>query len=368
MGREIALAIARWPALVDHPVRPVVTAVCDIEPRTLSWFDQSGTVTAKVVDYRELLTLSDVDVVYVAVRHNLHERIYIDTVESGKDLLGEKPFGVDLEAAKRIIVTVEAHPEVFVRCSSEFPFYPGAQAVFEAIKSGSLGPIIEASNTFSHSSDLDPTKQVNWKRQARFCGAAGVMNDLGLHVCHIPLRLGWEPRTVSSVLQDLVHERPGPNGAIVACDTWENATLLCSVVGKGGPFPLTIATRRIDPGQKNTWSIRVTGMSGGMAFSTRYPKTVWKLAIDQTEQVWGQLEMGSQSPGTWPTVTGAIFEFGFPDAILQMLASYFAERAGCLGARFGCATPLEAVGSHQIVDAAMRSWEQGLRVAATGPS
>ena len=69
-----------------------------------------------------------------------------------------------------------------------------------------------------------------------------------------------------------------------------------------------------------------------MAFSTRYPKTVWKLAIDQTEQVWGQLEMGSQSPGTWPTVTGAIFEFGFPDAILQMLASYFAERAGCLGA------------------------------------
>ena len=98
---------------------------------------------------------------------------------------------MDLEAAKRIIVTVEAHPEVFVRCSSEFPFYPGAQAVFEAIKSGSLGPIIEASNTLSHSSDLDPTKQVNWKRQARFCGAAGVMNDLGLHVCHIPLRLGW---------------------------------------------------------------------------------------------------------------------------------------------------------------------------------
>ena len=66
MGREIALAIARWPALVDHPVRPVVTAVCDIDPRTLSWFDQLGTVTAKVVDYRELLTLSDVDVVYVA--------------------------------------------------------------------------------------------------------------------------------------------------------------------------------------------------------------------------------------------------------------------------------------------------------------
>lgn len=339
MGREIALAITRWPALVDHPVRPVVTAVCDIDPGALTWFDQLGTVTAKVADYQELLSRNDVDVVYAAVRHDLHERIYIDTIESGKDLLGEKPFGIDLEASKRIIRAVEAHPEVFVRSSSEFPFYPGAQAVFEAVKSELLGPIIEASNTFSHSSDLDLTKQINWKRQARFCGIAGVMNDLGLHVSHIPLRLGWAPGTVSSVLQDLVHERPGPDGSMVACDTWENATLLCSVAGKRGPFPLTLATKRMDPGQKNTWSIRVTGMSGGMAFSTRYPKTVWELAIDKTEQVWGQLEMGSQSQGTWPTVTGGIFEFGFADAVQQMLAAYFAERAGALGTRFGCARP-----------------------------
>ena len=358
MGKEIALAIARWPALVEHPVRPVVTAVCDIDPRALSWFDQLGTVTAKVTDYRDLLARNDVDVAYVAVRHDLHERIYIDTVAAGKDLLAEKPFGIDLAAAERIITALEAHPNAFVRSSSEFPFYPGAQAVFETVKSALLGPIIEASNTFSHSSDLDPTKQINWKRQARFCGVAGVMNDLGLHVCHLPLRLGWEPLRVSSVLQD--------DGKAVPCDTWENATLLCTTVGQGGPFPLTLATKRIDPGQKNTWSIAVKGMEGGVSFSTRYPKTVWKLAIDKDEQVWGQLEMGSQSRGTWPTVTGGIFEFGFPDAILAMLASYFAERAGALGSRFACATPAEALASHQIVDAAMRSWDLGRPVSANG--
>lgn len=367
MGKEIALAIARWPALLGHPVRPVVTAVCDIDPGALSWFDQLGTVTTKVTDYQALLERGDVDVAYVAVRHDLHERIYIDTIEAGKDLLAEKPFGIDLAAATRIVAAVDSHPDVFVRSSSEFPFYPGAQAVFDAVKSDQLGTIIEASNTFSHSSDLDPGKQINWKRQARFCGVAGVMNDLGLHVCHVPLRLGWEPLSVSSVLQDLVHERPGPDGTPVPCDTWENATLLCTAAGAGGPFPLTLATKRIDPGQKNTWSIRVTGMAGGAAFSTRYPKTVWKLALDKTEQVWGELEMGSQSPGTWPTVTGGIFEFGFPDAIQQMLAAYFAERAGSLGDRFGCATPAEALASHEIVDAAMRSWDRGDTVPTAGP-
>ena len=88
MGKEIAAAIARWPALVDHPVRPVLTAVCDINPEALAWFDRIDTVTTKVTDYRELLASSDVDVVYVAVRHDLHEQIYVDTVRAGKDLFG----------------------------------------------------------------------------------------------------------------------------------------------------------------------------------------------------------------------------------------------------------------------------------------
>ena len=129
MGKEIALAIARWPALIEHPVRPVVTAVCDIDSEALLWFDQLGTVAAKVNDYRDLLARNDVDVVYVAVRHDLHEPIYIDTVAAGKDLLAEKPFGIDLAGAERIVVAVEANPNAFVRASSEFPFYPGAQAV-----------------------------------------------------------------------------------------------------------------------------------------------------------------------------------------------------------------------------------------------
>jgi 3-hydroxyacyl-CoA dehydrogenase len=32
MGREIAAALQRWPALIDHPVHPQLTAVCDINP------------------------------------------------------------------------------------------------------------------------------------------------------------------------------------------------------------------------------------------------------------------------------------------------------------------------------------------------
>ena len=356
MGKEVAVAFARWATLTDHPVRPELTHVCDINPDALAWFDRIPSVVVRTTDYHDLLGPDGPDVLYIAVRHDLHEQLYVDAIEAGKSVLAEKPFGIDLTSARTILAAVERHPESFVRCSSELPFFPGAQAAISRAASGSLGRLIEVHSGFSHSSDLDLRKPVNWKRQAKYCGANGVLNDLGMHVLHVPLRLGWLPDKVWAVLQDLVPSRPGPDGELVPCDTIENATLLCTArdqVG-GDVFPLHLTTKRIDPGQKNSWLLRVLGMEGGVEFCTRYPKTLRVMTVEDGEQVWQEVEMGSQS--SFPTSTGGIFEFGFADAILQMWASYLAERAGQLGDAFGCVTPQEAVTSHRVFAAALDSW------------
>ncbi|TFD52672.1 Gfo/Idh/MocA family oxidoreductase [Cryobacterium sp. Hh7] len=361
MGREIAMAIQRWPALIDHPVRAQVTAVCDINPAAMEWFDQIPTVITKVTNYSELLADPAIDVVYIAVRHDLHEQMYIDAIAAGKDLLAEKPFGIDRAAAENIVEATRAHPDSFVRCSSEMPFFPGAQQAINAIRSGSLGRIIEVRSSFLHSSDLDLQKGINWKRQTAYCGKAGVMNDLGLHALHVPLRLGWNPQSVFSTLQNLVPTRPGPDGAPEACDTFENAVLTTNVLLEDGEqFPLTIETKRISPGDKNTWELRAVGLDGGVFFSTKNPKRVSTFAVvdlpgSGREQVWQHSDVGSQS--VWPTVTGGIFESGFSDSILQMWAAFLAERAGLLGDRFGCVTPEEALKTHRIYEAALASHE-----------
>lgn len=364
MGREIATALQRWSALIDHPVAPKLTAICDINPDAMAWFDQIDTINLRSTDYRDLLADDDLDVLYVAVRHDLHEQLYIDVIESGKALLAEKPFGINLQAADSIIAAMQRHPESFVRCSSEMPFFPGAQWAINYIRSGALGTIIEANCSFLHSSDLDRTKPINWKRQIEYCGAAGVMNDLGMHAWHVPLRLGWYPKSVQGYLQDIVSERPGPHGDPVPCETWDNATTSSWCEHDGSPFLLTSRTHRIAPGEKNTWSIEVLGMDGGVRFSTKNPKSVEVFAkIDVPgigrEQAWQQLDVGSQS--VWPTVTGGIFESGFSDVILQMWAAFLAEYVGALGEGFGCATPAEARETHRIYQAAIDSHSSGLR-------
>lgn len=363
MGREVAAALARWPALAHHPVVPRLEAVCDTNPDALAWFDRIDTVRLRSRDYHDLLADDDLDVLYIAVPHHLHAQVYVDAAAAGKDLLVEKPFGIDLPAAERISAAVD-EAGVFVRCSSEMPFFPGAQLAIGLAASGACGRIVEATSAFLHSSDLDPDKPISWKRRAATCGEVGVMGDLGMHAVHVPFRLGWRPATVYAVLQDLVPERPDGRGGRAPCDTFENATLHTTVDDPGGSFPLDIATKRVAPGEMNTWLLRVVGMDAGVEFSTRSPQVVRRFRVDRDgRQVWEEVQPGNRS--AFETVTGPIFEFGFSDAILQMWAAFLAERAGALGERFGCVTPAEALASHRLFAAALRSHDTA-RAEPTG--
>lgn len=350
MGREAASAMARWFVLNDFPVKAELTAVCDLNESLLEWYKQVPTCKLLTKDYKELLASKEVDVVYVAVPHNLHEQIYTDVLQAGKDLLAEKPFGMDLVAAENIRNEIKKSGR-FVRCSSEFPFLPGVQRVIAEYKKG-LGKILSVKSGFHHSSDLDPTKPINWKRQVKFCGEIGVMGDLGMHAVHVPFRLGMNPKRVYAQLQKIYTERPDGKGGMADCDTWDNAVLHTEVDIDGKEVPLTIETKRMAPGETNTWFIEILGTEGGVKYSTKEPKTLWTFKRDK-EQIWNKTDLGFHGPFT--TITGGIFEPGFPDCFQQMLAAFVAEREGFLNERFGCATPEEAFLSHKLFKAALLS-------------
>ena len=104
MGREFASAVARWCHLLDEGPIPVITGICSRNKETWKWYtDNIPGIQIKSTDYKELLKSPDIDAIYCAVPHNLHEKFYIDIILSGKHLLGEKPFGIDLKANENIL-------------------------------------------------------------------------------------------------------------------------------------------------------------------------------------------------------------------------------------------------------------------------
>ncbi|MCK4603028.1 MAG: Gfo/Idh/MocA family oxidoreductase, partial [Phycisphaerae bacterium] len=270
MGREFASAAARWCHLPEMTARPEIVAVCDANADVLGWYtDNFPTIALATGDYRELLAADAVEAIYVAVPHDLHRQIYCDAISAGRHLMGEKPFGIDRPANDAICACVAEHPDVLVRCSSEFPFYPAVQRIGRMIEAGEFGRVIEVNTGFMHSSDLDPDKPINWKRMIDRNGEYGCMGDLGMHVCHVPFRAGWTPRNVRAVLSNIMTERPDGKGGRVPCETWDNATLLCAAAGPDGDvFPWTLKTQRIAPGETNSWYVEIKGTSACARFST----------------------------------------------------------------------------------------------------
>ena len=351
MGREVASALGRWFVLTPSLPPVQLVGVCDVQENVRDWFRQVPTVKLLTGDATELLRSPDIDLVYVAVPHQLHLPLYRQTLEAGKDLLAEKPFGIDLAAGRAIRDLAESTGR-FVRCSSEFPFLPGAQRAFHFIHSGKLGHLLEVRAGFWHASDLDPTKPANWKRQVKTCGEIGVMGDLGMHVIHLPFRLGWKPTRVYAQLQKIYTERPDGKGGMASCDTWDNAMLHTDIHVGGREVPMRLEMKRLAPGETNTWFFEALGTEGGVRFSTKEPKTLWRFERTK-EQIWQRIDLGHGM--AFPTITGGIFEAGFPDCFLQMWAAFIAEKTGQLDGRLGCVTPDEAVAAHELFSAALQS-------------
>jgi predicted dehydrogenase len=358
MGREFASAAARWAHLPDMDARPEIVALCDKAPALYPWYQQNFPTIAQVTDdYRALLANPRVEAVYVAVPHHLHREVYCAAIEAGKHLMGEKPFGMDLAANDAILACARRHTDVFVRCSSESPFFPAMQRLCDLIERGALGRIIEVNTGFLHSSDLDPNKPINWKRMIEFCGEYGVMGDLGMHALHVPLRAGWMPRNVRAMLSDIVKQRPDATGRLVPCKTWDNAALFCETLdpATGEPFPMSIKLQRIAPGQKNHWFTEISGTKTSVRWSSTRADILEVLDYDGGEQAWAQIQTGHET--AFKSITGGIFQFGFSDSILQMWAAFLHELAhGKPPRKFaGCVTPEETRLHHNILTAALES-------------
>ena len=363
MAKEFASAAARWCHLNGNGLKPQIIAAASRSDASLGWFrDQIPTLEQASTDYHDILANPRVQAVYCAVPHQLHEEMYTDILRSGKHLMGEKPFGIDQPAFDRIHAEATLHPELLVRCASQFIYFPGMMRMIRMAKEKAFGKIISVEAGFLHSSDLNPNKPINWKRQVATCGEYGCMGDLGMHVLMILLRAGWQPRNVYSTLTIILSTRPGADGQPAVCDTWDNALLTCAASDEDGQeFPLLIKACRIAPGHQNTLYLHVEGTQCSAQFSTQNPKMFSYMPYSPDgEQAWRQVELGNQS--AYPVISGSIFEFGFSDALMQLWAAFMDELSGNSPA-FAAPNLKETAAGHALLTAALKSQKEKMPVS-----
>lgn len=179
------------------------------------------------------------------------------------------------------------------------------------------------------------------------------MGDLGIHAEHIPFRMGWIPKDVYALLGNYITEREAVDGEHIACETWDNATLICTVEDVAGDtFPMFIEMKRMMPGATNDWFLEVYGLECSAKYTTSDPNAFYYTQNCGSEQAWCRIVIGTKP--LFPVTNSGIFEFGFTDSMLQMWAAFMSELAG-MDCSFHCVTPEETALSHKLQTAALAS-------------
>lgn len=141
-------------ALAASPLCEVVNVVGTSAPKARS-FAERFALARSSTSLNELLSDVDVDVVYVATPHPLHEAQALACIEMGKHVLCEKPLTVDAGSTERVIQAARQR-KIFLLEGYMYRCHPLLAAVIERLQRGDIGPVRHIKADFGFRVERDP--------------------------------------------------------------------------------------------------------------------------------------------------------------------------------------------------------------------
>ncbi len=146
--------------------------------------------------YEELFQCPDVDVVYIGTPHSNHAELAIQAMEHGKHVLCEKPMGINLGQAERMINTAREQG-IFLMEALWSRFIPAINTAYEIIQSGKIGSIRYVHADFAFYA-LDREADGRLLNPAL---AGGSLLDIGIYPIFLSYLLLGKPSSIQCISQ-----------------------------------------------------------------------------------------------------------------------------------------------------------------------
>ncbi len=179
----------------------------------------------------ELLADRDVDVVYVATPHPLHEAQALACIEMGKHVLCEKPLTIDAASTQRVLEAARQR-KVFLLEGYMYRCHPLLGALLERVKRGDIGPLRHLKADFGFRVERDPAGRLFDVK----LGGGGILDVGGYCMSFARLLagvVGGQPFAEPTRIEAVGYR--GPTGAdevstaLVSFASGLSATLTCAV-------------------------------------------------------------------------------------------------------------------------------------------
>ena len=131
---------------INESATSELVAVASRKENSAKKFAQKYNIGNYYGSYSELLNAYDIDVVYIALPHNLHAKWSILAAKAGKNILCEKPSAINHQSAIKVIEEVRKN-NVFYMEAFMYRCHPQTKKIIQLIKDQEIGEVrlIEAS-------------------------------------------------------------------------------------------------------------------------------------------------------------------------------------------------------------------------------
>lgn len=152
---------------------------------------------AKTYDnYQDLLQDPDIDAIYNPLPNHMHVPWSIKALEAGKHVLCEKPIGLSVGDARKLLNEAEKYPDLKIMEAFMYRFHPQWKKAKSLVKEKSIGQLQTIQSFFSYYND-DPHNI----RNIAEVGGGGLM-DIGCYCISLSRFLfEREPLQVSATMQ-----------------------------------------------------------------------------------------------------------------------------------------------------------------------
>ena len=257
--------------------------------------------------------------VTVATPNDTHFEICKAFLESGFNVLCEKPMTMTLEEAQEIFIMAQKSNKI---CAVNYGYsgFPLVREMKSMIASGNLGKIRLVKAEFAHGHHADAlgaeNPRVRWRYDPKQAGVSAVMADCGIHALHMACFVtGQDVLEVSADFVSTVPSRTLEDDAMI------NFRMTAGTVGRLWSSAIAI-------GRQHGLTIQVFGEHGGLRWSQEQPNQLFYMPLGQRLQI---IERGENSLSS-TAVQASRVTIGHSEGMSEAFANIYLDLANEIAA------------------------------------
>lgn len=261
------------------------------------------------------------DFVTIVTPNNVHYEPAMLALQSGFDVVIDKPLCFSLDEARSLEREVERTGRLFA-VTYTYSGYPLVKEMRALIASGRIGKVRKVYVEYPQgwlATDLERSgnKQADWRTDPKRSGAGGAIGDIGTHAAHLAeYTTGLRITAINAMLNTVVAGRRLDDDASMLLRFENDAT------------GVLMATQ-VAVGEENNLSIRIYGEHGGVEWRQVEPNSLVLQWPDRPKEIWragwGYLGPAAQIGTRTPP--------GHPEGYLEAFGNIYAAFARALRSR-----------------------------------